>query len=134
MRRASRTADGRGGFRFVIDAQLAAATRAAAANRGLPIWRVFEDAIGLGIEYLPPVADALPEYAYSHTKVRGRTRAALFVYADPDVVDALRAAASARDAHLWWVIEQALQHGLPLLPPPTRVPVLDYDEELRHSA
>jgi hypothetical protein len=76
----------------------------------------------------------LPHFAYDHTRQRGRDTVDIFAAIAIDVADAIRDAARARHAHVWWVTEEALRHGLPLLPPPHRASALHYDEELPKSA
>ncbi len=51
-------------------------------------------------------------------KQRGRAREALFADIDPQVMEAVRQATAARGVHQWWVVEQALRAGLPLIPQP----------------
>jgi hypothetical protein len=54
----------------------------------------------------------------SPKRLRGRPRAALFADIDPQLLDVARQEAGARGVHLWWVVEQAMRAGLPLIPRP----------------
>ena len=114
--------------------QLAEAVRRSAAQRDVSRWRALEDALTAGLPTLQPVGEPLPHVAYDHTRRRGQATVGIYAEISIAVADDIRAAAAERHAHVWWVVEEALRLGLPLLPPPTRVPVLDYDEELRQSA
>jgi len=115
------------------DADVAEVVRKAAHARAIPLWAVVEAALTLGLPLLEPANQALPDYAYDTVHRRGRAISVLFVTIDPDLIAATRAAAAERHAHLWWVAQDGIARGLPLLPAPMRVPALD-DEELPESA
>ena len=92
-----------------------------------------ERALDLGLPLLGPIDEPLPPFASSRTRQRGRTGVDLFADINPDVIRAVRAAASARGAHVWWVAQEALRLGVPLLPAPNEV-LLPTREELLRSA
>ena len=121
-------------LQIFADARVANDVRQAAHDRGIRLWALVEQALELGLPLLPPVGEALPDFAYDTVHRRGRTVSRLFVTVAPHVVAAVRTAATERHAHAWWVAQEALTLALPLLPAPTRVPALDDDEELRQSA
>ncbi len=121
-------------LQILADAHVADDVRRAALARGIRLWALVEQALELGLPLLPPVGDALPDFAYDTVHRRGRTVSRLFVTVAPPVVAAVRTAAAERHAHAWWIAQEALTLALPLLPTPTRVPALDDDEELRQSA
>jgi len=124
---------GRVGFELRIDPDVADSVRQLAAAGNLPLWRVVQDGLVRGLPQLPPPDDALPYVAYHHTRQRGRPRAALFLEIAEATAQAVRNAATARHAHIWWVAQEALRLGLPLLPVPN--PALAFDgEELLQSA
>lgn len=121
-------------LQILADAHVADNVRRAAHDRGIRLWALVEQALELGLPLLPPVGEALPDFAYDTVHRRGRTVSRLFVTVAPPVVAAVRAAAAERHAHAWWIAQEALTLALPLLPTPTRVPALNDDEELRQSA
>ncbi len=51
-------------------------------------------------------------------KPRRRAREAVFVELDPQLLESVRQITAERGVHQWWVIEEALRRGLPLLPAP----------------
>ncbi len=51
-------------------------------------------------------------------KPRRRAREAVFVELDPQLLETVRQVTAERGVHQWWVIEEALRRGLPLLPAP----------------
>lgn len=124
---------GRVGFELRLDPDVADSVRQLAAAGNLQLWRVVQDGLVRGLPQLPPADDALPHFAYHHTRQRGRPTAILFLEIAEATVQALRNAAAARHAHIWWVAQEALRLGLPPLPVPH--PGLAFDgEELPHSA
>jgi hypothetical protein len=127
-------AGARTGFGAIVEPELAAALRQTAADHDVQLWHIVEDALRLGLPLIPPVGEALPLFAPVKTRQRGHKRVTVYSDIDLGVADAARAAAAERHAHLWWVVQEALTLGLPLLPPLTRAAALDYDEELRQSA
>jgi len=92
------------------------------------MWWVLEHAVRAGLPLLPPpgfeaeLADEVPapqlsvEWMSRKTRPRGRPTTALFAKIHPEVVAAINQDVEARDAHHWWVVEQALRLGLHLLP------------------
>jgi len=52
------------------------------------------------------------------TRRRPRAREPLFVELDPNLIETVRQMTAARGVHQWWVVEEALRRGLPLLPAP----------------
>ncbi len=113
-----------------IDPAVAMAVRRVTAERGAQLWWVLEHAVRAGLPLLPPpgfeteLAGAFPipqlsavEWMNRNTRPRGRPRTALFAKIHPEVVAAINHDVEARDAHHWWVVEQALRLGLNLLPP-----------------
>jgi len=124
---------GRVAVEFRIDPNVADSVRQLAAAENLKLWCVVQDGLVRGLPQLPPADDALPHFAYDHTRQRGRLTAILFIEIAEAAVQALRNAAAARHAHIWWVAQEALRLGLPLLPVPN--PALAFDgEELPQSA
>lgn len=120
-------------LQILADAEFAGIVRQAATDRGLRLWAAVEATLELGLPLLPPADEALPTFAYDTVHQRGRTVSLLFATIAPHVVAAVRAAAAARHAHVWWIAQEALRLGLPLLPVPDRAPALD-DEEVDRSA
>lgn len=124
---------GRVGVRFRIDPSVADNVRQLAAARNLQLWCVVQDGLVRGLPQLPPADDALPHFAYDHTRQRGRPGAVLFIAIAGVAAQAVRSAATVRHAHVWWVAQEALRLGLPLLPVPN--PALAFEgEELLQSA
>lgn len=112
-----------------IDPAVALAVRRVTADRGAQLWWVLEHAVRAGLPLLPPpgaetdLAGEFPapqlstvEWMSRKTRPRGRPTTALFAKIHPDVVAAINQDVEARDAHHWWVVEQALRLGLNLLP------------------
>jgi len=124
---------GRVGVQFRIEPSLADNVRQLAAAGNLQLWCVVQDGLVRGLPQLPPADDALPHFAYDHIRQRGRPVAVLFLEIAEATAQAVRNAAAARHAHIWWVAQEALRLGLPLLPVPN--PALAFDgEELLQSA
>jgi hypothetical protein len=125
---------GRRGFLIRAEPSVTDEVRRIARDRNLQHWVVVQAALELGLPRLAPLGDALPEYAYANRRRRGHEVAQMRVEINPAVADAVRTAASERNAHAGWVAQEALTLGLPLLPPPTQAAALGYDEELPRSA
>ena len=109
---------GRVGFSPRIAPDLVSEVKLQATRRGTYQWWVVQEALRRGLPSVPP-ADAvgLPQDAYQARRNRRRPRALLFAYIDPQLVaDIGRHAAG--QLHHWWVTEEALRRGLPLLPSP----------------
>jgi len=124
---------GRVAVEFRIDPNVADSARQLAAAGNLHLWCVVQDGLVRGLPQLPAADDALPPFAYHHTRQRGRLVAVLFLEIAEATAQALRSAATARHAHIWWVAQEALRLGLPPLPVPN--PALAFDgEELPESA
>lgn len=124
---------GRVGILFRLDPGVADSVRQLAAAGNLHLWCVVQDGLVRGLPQLPPADDALPHFAYDHTRQRGRLVAGLFLEIAEATAHAVRSAATARHAHIWWVAQEALRLGLPPLPVPN--PVLAFEgEELPESA
>lgn len=111
-----------------IDPAVAVAVRQELSGRAVRQWWVIEQALRLGLPLLPPAEVPLPYFACAHTRQRNRPKVSLFCHIDPAVVAAVRAAAVARGAHHWWVAQEALRLGLPLLPAPDPGLVPDREE------
>jgi hypothetical protein len=114
-----------------IRPDLGAEVRQQAGARGVHQWWVLENALRLGLPLLPPPgqetlfaqsdegAGRLDVTGMSRkTRWRGRPHVSLFAQVDPQLVRKLAREVSARDAHQWWVLENAVRLGLPLLPEP----------------
>jgi hypothetical protein len=124
---------GRVGVLFRIDPSVVDKVRQLAAAGNLQLWCVVQDGLVRGLPQLPAADDALPHFAYDHTQQRGRPAAALFLEIAEATAQAVRSAAAARHAHVWWIAQEALRLGLPPLPVPN--PGLAFDgEELPESA
>jgi hypothetical protein len=132
-RRRSRQ-DGRTAVLIRADTSVANLVRRAAVGRGDLQWAVVEAALQHGLPRLAPADAPLPHYAYDHTKLHGRDFTQMKIALAPAVAAQLHAAAAERHAHMWWVAQEAIQLGIPLLPEPARAPALDYAEELPQSA
>jgi hypothetical protein len=113
-----------------IDPAVALAVRRVTAERGAQLWWVLEHAVRAGLPLLPPpgfetdLGGLVPtpqlstvEWMSRKTRPRGRPTTALFAKIHPEVVAAINQDVEDRDAHHWWVVEQALRLGLNLLPP-----------------
>jgi len=113
-----------------IDPAVAMAVRRVASQRGAQLWWVLEHAVRAGLPLLPPpgfetdLAGSVTtnqlsavEWMNRKTRPRGRPTTALFAKIHHEVVAAINQDVEARDAHHWWVVEQALRLGLNLLPP-----------------
>jgi len=106
---------GRVGFGPYIDPDVAAAVKLEAANRGTYHWWVVQEALRRGLPTVPQANEpGLPRGAYQAHRNRYRPRAMLFVYIDPKLVADIRRHAAGQ-LHHWWVAEEALRRGLPLL-------------------
>jgi len=118
---------GRVGFGPYVDSALAAAIKLEAANRGTYHWWVVQEALRRGLPIVPAADDAdLPRDAYQAHRNRRRPRAMVFAYIDPTIIADIRRHAAGQ-LHHWWVAEEALRRGLPLLP-------ASEQEVLPHSA
>lgn len=118
MTLSAHTRSTRVGLHASVDPQVLAAARTTAAVRGVRMWQVIEDAVWSGLEHVPSAHDpAVPRGARVPYRDRARaaTREAFYVDVDAALVDAVKDAGAGK-LHHWWVIEQALSHGLGLLP------------------
>ncbi len=107
---------GRVGFGPYVDPDLAAAVKLEAANRGTYHWWVVQEALRRGLPTVPQADEpGLPRGAYQAHRNRRRARAMLFAYIDPTIIADIRRHAAGQ-LHHWWVAEEALRRGLPLLP------------------
>lgn len=124
-------AEPREGICVRIDPDLANTIRQQAAARGVHQWWILEHAMLAGIPLLPPPGQetlfANSETGYAQlsvtgmsrrTRWRGRPQLSVFTTLKPGLIEMLAQEVAARDAHQWWVVENALRLGLPLLPEP----------------
>lgn len=114
-----------------LDPALVATVRQEAVSRGVQQWWVVDAAVRRGLPLLPPPGqetlfansetgdDRLDVTGMSRkTRARGRPAVAVFAEVHEDLIHMLAQEVTARDAHQWWVVENALRLGLPLLPEP----------------
>jgi hypothetical protein len=114
------------GFCARIDPRLAAEVRHTAAARGMPNWWVIQEALQRGLHLLPaPGDEAVPPTAYVGRRDR-RPHEDLFVDVAPELVEEVRQARGS-SFNQWWVVQEAIRQGLPLLP-------ASEQEVLPHSA
>ncbi len=106
------------GFCTHIDPALAAEVRHTAATMGVRHWWIVQEALRRGLPLLPsPDKDGLPRGAYLGHRDRRRSREALFVDISPEMLEDIGRAAAPR-FNRWWVVQEALRSGLPLIPAP----------------
>jgi len=77
----------------------------------------------VGLDYIPRVIPATSQQRCTSMymapkKPRRSAREAVFVELDPKLLENVRRITAERGVHQWWVIEEALRRGLPLLPSP----------------
>jgi len=106
------------GFAPFVDPDLAAAIKIEAANRGIYQWWVVQEALRRGLPTVPPADEpGLPRVAYQAHRNRLRPRAMVSAYIDSKIIADIRSHAAGQ-LHYWWVAQEALRRGLPLLPAP----------------
>ncbi len=116
-----------------IHPDLVAAIRQQAVARGVQQRWVLEHALRAGLPLLPPpgretlfasseIGDNDAQLSVTgmsrKTRWRGRPQTSVFATVHPELIEMLAQEVTARDAHQWWVVENALRLGLPLLPEP----------------